>query len=151
VLLTPWPYLAVAVALGLVTGAQPVPVESWRAGFVVTQIRTLLGLTAGVAVVLMLYTVWVPREIVAFQPGTVPAGHVSRGEVVGYVLSEDNGWITMLTSGTHRIIRLPDAKVTAQSVCETQPISGSTLWDNVTESLTNALHPATLPMCPNQV
>jgi hypothetical protein len=118
----------------------------------------LLGFVTGVAVVLMLYTVWVPREIVVFQPGTFPSGTASREVVVGYVLSEDNGWITMLTSGAHRILRYPDAKVTTQIVCETLPGSfwqevtnASSLWDNVIESLMQGLHPVTIATCPYQV
>jgi hypothetical protein len=150
--------MAIAAALGLVTGAWPVLVERGRASFLVAYIRVLLGFVTGVAVVLMLYTVWVPREIVVFQPGTFPSGTASREVVVGYVLSEDNGWITMLTSGAHRILRYPDAKVTTQIVCETLPGSfwqevtnASSLWDNVIESLMQGLHPVTIATCPYQV
>lgn len=139
---TPWTYLVFAVGIGLViallkTGRVPKP-AAWLLSALVT------GLAA-VAVILNLYTVWVPHEIVHFPPGTL-----KPEPQVGYVLSEDNGWITMLTSGPHQIVRYPDAKVVTQMVCERHPRpgdfwsevkDGATLWDEVTAHEPD-LHPA---------
>jgi hypothetical protein len=139
---TPWAYLVLAVLIGLVIGflrARDVHI------LVAVGFYVLFGSLAVVAVILSLYTVWVPHEIVTFRPGTLP--HGSRVEI-GYVLSEDNGWITMLTSGTRQIVRYPDAEVMTQTVCERHPRRsdiwseakvGATLWDEVTYG--SYLHP----------
>ena len=130
---TPWTYLALAVTIGLMVAG----LKTWR---VPTPAAWALGaLAAGlaaVAVIFNLYTVWVPHEIVYF-----PRSTVKTEPQVGYVLSEDNGWITMLTSGTRQIVRYPDAKVITQRLCERNPRlddfwsevkESATLWDEVT-------------------
>jgi len=144
---TPWTYLVLAVSIGLViawlkTGRVPKP-AAWPLSALV------VGL-AVVAVIFNLYTVWVPHEIVYFPPGTL-----KTEPQVGYVLSEDNGWITMLTSGPHQIVRYPDAKVITQMLCEKHPTLGNfwsevkdsaTLWDEVTAH-ERGLHPAVNQDC----
>jgi hypothetical protein len=144
---TPWTYLVLAVIIGLViawlkTGRVRKP-AFWSLSVLVT------GL-AVVAVILNLYTVWVPHEIVYFRPNTL-----KTEPQVGYVLSEDNGWITMLTSGPHQIVRYPDAKVITQMVCERAPRpndfwsevkDSATLWDEITAHA-SGLHPAVNQNC----
>jgi hypothetical protein len=144
---TPWTYLVLAVGIGLVIAllkTRPVPKPAaWLLSVLVTVL-------AAVAVILNLYTVWVPHEIVHFPPSTLKSE-----PQVGYVLSEDNGWITMLTSGPHQIVRYPDAKVVTQMVCERHPRrgdfwsevrDGATLWDEVTAHEPD-LHPAVNKDC----
>ena len=139
---TPWTYLALALAIGLV-------IAGLKAGRVpkpaVWPLRVLVVGLAAVAVIFNLYTVWVPHEMVSFASGTV-----KTEPQVGYVLSEDNGWITMLTSGQHQIVRYPDAKVITQMLCERNPRlddfwsevkESATLWDEVTGD-ERGLHPA---------
>lgn len=115
---TPWTYLAIAVAIGVAVGL----VRRWTHGARKWGAVLLYGVAAAVAVVSVivnLNSVWVPHEIVTFRPGILP----DRGTVeVGYVLSESNGWITMLTTGQkeHTIVRFPDATA-KQVVCERQP------------------------------
>jgi hypothetical protein len=48
----------------------------------------VVAILAAPAVILSLYTVWVPHEKVNFLPGTLP-----YNKTFSYVLSEDNGWI----------------------------------------------------------
>jgi hypothetical protein len=149
VFFTPWTYLVIAVILGGLIGLTQEwtrripakPAESRRRrGLSLLGVWFLAVVFSGVtliAVILMLYTVWVPHEIVTFRPDTVIAGRVVPPEV-GYVLSEGNGWITMLTTGRgeeHTIIRYPDTTVTAQDVCERLPSphhSWSYFFDAVT-------------------
>jgi len=150
---TPWAYLALAMLIGLVIGIlQARGVHNLAARLVYAMFTSV----AAVAVILNLYTVWVPHEVVHFRPGTLPAHTVPKDAQVGYVLSEDNGWITMLTSGTRRIVRYSDADVTTQRVCERYPQrgdlwsevrEGATLWDEVT-SHAHYLHPALNQNCP---
>jgi hypothetical protein len=153
-MLTSWPYLVLAVVLGLTIGA----VLRWH---VPTRgawpVYVLVSIIAVCAVILSLYTVWVPHETVYFRAGTLPANTRPRDKQVGYVLSEGNGWITMLTSGAHQIVRYPDADVITQMVCERRPkpgniISefreGATLWDEVTsQPHMHFLHPAVNQNC----
>jgi hypothetical protein len=111
-------------------------------------IRVVLGAAAVVAVIFSLYAVWVPHEVVYFRPGTVPP------KVVGYVLSEGGGWITILTTGAHRIVHYPDADVAAQMVCEktSELTDAPTLWDTATglnPSVKSVLHPVAPRPCPH--
>jgi hypothetical protein len=151
---TPWLYLVLAVGIGLGIGAmrrRPQPPE-WSTWLV----YAVVAILAVPAVILSLYTVWVPHERVDFEPGVLPPNISPPNAQVGYVLSEDNGWITMLTSGVHRIVRYPDADVITQMVCERQPSFshpwsevkvGATVWDEVT-SWVHFLQPAVNPPCP---
>jgi hypothetical protein len=151
--LTSWAYLVLAVVLGLMIGAVlRWDVPKWGAW----PVYALVAIIAGAAVILSLYTVWVPHETVHFRPHTLPPHTVPKDVQVGYVLSEGNGWITMLTSGAHQIVRYPDADVITQVVCERHPkpdhiISefreGATLWDEVTSDM-HFLHPAVNQNCP---
>lgn len=134
---TPWTYLLFAAVIGLVIGlVRRRGARKWMC--VVYVLVALCGLPA---VVVNLAAVWLPHEIVTFRPGALPHG---RTQEVGYVLSEDNAWITMLITGQgqeHTIIRVPDDTVKTQTVCERQPIHGKptsyvidahTLWRVIT-------------------
>jgi amino acid transporter len=150
---TPWTYMALAVLIGLVIALMhALSLGKW----VAVPVYAVVASIAVVLVILSLYTLWVPHEIVHFRPGTLPASTRPKDKRVGYVLSQDNGWITMLTSGAHQIVRYPDAAVLTQMVCERHPIPSHlwsevkdaiTLWDEVT-SPANYLHPAGNQPCP---
>ena len=133
-LFAPWTYLPFAVLYGVLFGAMRRPEVRKRFSLrsrlrksVTVAFAALVGVPAaavfGVAVVVSLYSVWVPHEIVTFRPGTLPGG---RTQEVDYVLSEGSGWTTLLTTGLgdeHAIIRVPDAAVKKQTVCERTPTS----------------------------
>jgi hypothetical protein len=136
---TPWTYLIFAAVIGLVIGlVRPRCARKWM-----PMVYVLVALCTLPAVVVNLAGVWLPHEIVTFRPGTLPHGGTQE---VGYVLSEDSAWITMLITGQgqeHIIIRVPDATVKTQKVCERQPVPGNptsyvidahTLWRVVTET-----------------
>lgn len=136
-LFAPWTYLPFAVLYGVLFGLYGVLFGAMQRTEGRTRARlrksatvafvTLVGVPAaalfGAAVVVSLYSVWVPHEIVTFRPGTLPGG---RTQEVDYVLSEGTGWTTLLTTGRgdeHAIIRVPDAAVQKQTVCERSPTS----------------------------
>jgi hypothetical protein len=127
----PWPYLPFAVLYGVLFGLWQRPdmrgffSRSTLRKFATRAFAALVGVPAlalfGIAGVVSLYSVWVPHEIVIFRPGTLPGG---RTREVDYVLSEGSGWTTLLTTGRgdeHAIIRVPDAAVQKQTVCERTP------------------------------
>jgi hypothetical protein len=149
-LFAPWTYLALACVIGLAIALMP----TLRArGLAAGLVRVLLASAAVLAVIFSLYAVWVPHEVVYFRPGTLPYNTAPRTGQVGYVLSEGNGWITILTSGAHRIVHYPDARVTAQMVCEksSELTDAPTLWDTVTglnSVVKSVLHPAAPRPCP---
>jgi hypothetical protein len=144
---SPWDYLPVAAVIGLVIGvARAVGTPTLR-----TVVYWLAALVALPFAMVNLYAVWLPHETVTFTPGTLPRGATQE---LGYVLSEDNGWITMLVTDhvqKHTIIRVPDAKVTTQVVCEREPSSGifeaHTLWRVVTRA-SPTLRPSPNTTCP---
>jgi WD40 repeat protein len=156
---TPWTFMAGAVAIGLMAGAGRQLLDgsmvTWRRTrmWLVRVIVPILVAGTVAAVVAMLYTVWVPHEIVAFTPG--PKAHPPAQEV-GYVLSEDDGWITILTSGQHQIVRFSDSAAKSFEVCERVPRGGwsdvanaATLWQEVTrQPLLKSLHAAANLSCP---
>jgi len=156
---TPWTFVAGAVAIGLVAGVGGQllegPMVTWRRTRIWgARIGGLILLAGTVAAVLaMLYTVWVPHEIVAFTPG--PKGQPPAREV-GYVMSEGDGWITILTSGSHQIVRFSDSAAKSFVVCERGPVGGwsdaanaTTLWQEVTKPrFLSFLHAAPNAQCP---
>lgn len=144
-LFAPWTYLVLAGAIGLAMALRASGRVAWLGAGLV---RVLLAFVTLAAVIFSLYAVWVPHEVVNFRPGTEP---ITRQ--VGYVLSGDNGWITMLTSQAHQIVHYPDAEVRSQVVCERSSIltSQPSLWDLLTEvnsTVKSVLHPAPAGRCP---
>jgi hypothetical protein len=154
-LFAPWTYLALACVIGLAIALmRTLRARERAARLVAGLVRALLASAAVLAVIFSLYAVWVPHEVVYFRPGTLPQNTAPRTEQVGYVLSEGNGWITILTSGAHRIVHYPDARVTAQMVCEksSELTDAPTLWDTVTglnSVVKSVLHPAAPRPCPH--
>jgi hypothetical protein len=127
---TPWTYMLFAVVIGLLIG---VTLKRGRPTRAVVYGVAVVGTL--VAVTVNLSAVWLPHEIVTFPPHTLPAG---RTQEVGYVLSEDNGWITVLSTGPgqeHAVIRVPDATVKTQTVCERRPALGHP-WSPVIDAYT---------------
>jgi hypothetical protein len=99
-----------------------------------------------------LYTAWVPHEVIYTSIPQTPV-------VVGYVLSDDNGHTTFLTTGIggHGIQRIDDTQVLTEKICERRPYNAvteitdaRTLWELLTEI--KAFHrfgPAPNLLCPN--
>lgn len=147
---TPWPFMVAATGIGLVVGL------AHGSGHKLLRVAMggILVIVAVYAVIAMLYTVWLPHEIVNFSPAFVK--NRTPAQETGYVLSEDNGWITMLTGGEHEIVRYKDSGVTSFTLCEREPHGGwsdianaTTLWQEITKpSLLQFLHTAANKSCP---
>ena len=145
VVLTQWSVMVAAVAVGLVIGVMQCTSKKWlhHAAYVTA---VLIGTVAMVA---MLYTVWLPHEEVTVAGVGKP--------VVGYVLADDpGGWMTILVSGQHGIAWYRDAAVTMRKPCEEAPSSpwsqltdAATLWQEITKAPgLVTLHPAVESVCP---
>jgi hypothetical protein len=71
---------------------------------------TLVILVGLYTVANALHGLWLPHEVIAF--------HDARTPRVGYVLSDSDGWMSMLTTGDHQIVRFRDADVASRTTCE---------------------------------
>jgi lactoylglutathione lyase len=111
--LTPWPIMLLGAGLGLLIG-----LLSWAkrsAGKVTLAIQTafvVLLLSASFVLVLnpLLYAVWLPHEVLTLAK---PDGQSE----VGYVLSDSNGWVSLLRTGERRIYRFRSEDVKARALC----------------------------------
>jgi hypothetical protein len=144
--LTQWTVMVAAVVTGLVIGVIQCTSKKWlRSAAYLAAV--LIGI---VAVIAMLYTVWLPHEEMMITGVKKP--------VVGYVLADDpDGWISILLSGQHGIVWYRDAAVITRQPCERAPSNfwsqltdAATLWQEITKApgLTS-FHPAPEPVCPS--
>jgi hypothetical protein len=154
--LTPWPVMASGAFLGLACGIA----TGWVASKAekpatnrrrwVGRIGRIGGLTVvGIAsfyLVLnpLLYAVWLPHETLKLtKPNPQP--------MVGYVLSYDNGWVSVLQTGVRRIYWFPSQDVLARDLCRSRSISMPAMpaWFNNPTSLWNiVLRGESLHACP---
>ena len=117
---TPWPILSASLVVATLSGYT----MRYRQRLVRTQGKrwqrwgTLLILVPCLAVFLyiafltvwrVLYDVWLPHEAVTLRSGRVE---------VGYVLSENADWISILRSGQRRLVLYRDAQVENRVECE---------------------------------
>jgi hypothetical protein len=152
---TPVPYMLAAIALGLLAG---LVAGYWPKGWQAKLSAAVVWLVGAIAAITMLYTLWVPHEIVILKPAPAGIGltpNERAGYILGYVLADDpDGWITILTSGSRTIVRFRDATVKSITVCERVPHGGissifyaSALWNFTSQSL-HILSPGTYVKCP---
>lgn len=154
---TPVPYMVFAIFLGIIAGsARGALVDPQKKSWRLLIFRLLFGLGATFAVVAMLYTVWLPHEIVTIPAGSTKAGNGSTTQV-GYVIADNpSGWITILTSGERQLVTYRDTTVQSLTVCERTPggdflsnvFYASPLWNTVTRSLKLQMRPPTYGPCP---
>ncbi len=163
---TPWTFMVGAIGIGLLIGVllwlprliKPGPKPTW-ARLLDWSVRLVIGLVIGLivlyALIAMLYTVWLPHEVVAFATG--PLKKQRPPPAVGYVMADDpDGWITILTTGEHQIVRYRDPAVKSIELCQRAPdgflshiSNATTLWDEVTKpSFLRVLHAPVNPRCP---
>lgn len=146
------PYMLAAIFLGAVAGSLEIWQPSWT-----RVVRILVAGFATYGLIAMLYTAWLPHEIITLRPSaSVPAPR----RHVGYVLADDpGGWLTMLASGSHTIVHFRDAAVESVVVCErrsTGLLAGlfysSTLWKAAAPLLADIqlahFAAGTVPVCP---
>jgi hypothetical protein len=80
----------------------------------------------------IMYAVWLPHEQLMLKEG-----HTSPE--VGYVLDNSNGWVSLLRTGSRRIVRIPSDLVMRRSLCHVEVAAGSvalvnnpnTFWQNL--------------------
>ena len=117
--LTPWPIVVASALLGTASGlaAQIKGKRTLKTSLV----GFILLLTIGLVLNPLLYAVWLPHEML-----TVPKLRTNPdGEYVfGYVLSDSNGWISVLQTGERDILRFKSGEVASRALChgQTAPI-----------------------------
>jgi hypothetical protein len=90
---------------------------------------TVLALVGAVLVEAALYTVWLPHErLTVSRPSSL---------VVGYVLDDGGGWLSMLQSGTRRIVRYRTEDVTVRTLCSVTAEQGSLVRQSPWQYLTS--------------
>ena len=155
--LTPWPVMASGAFLGLISGvAAALAASNTRKSSsnrrkwigVIRRVATwgVVGILSFILVLNPLfYGVWLPHE-------TLTLMNSSSQSMVGYVLSDSNGWISLLRAGDRRIYRFRMEDVTARTLCSGSTFSkpfGSS-WFNSPRPLLNLLIPGegkALPPC----
>jgi hypothetical protein len=117
-LFTPWTIMAISAAFGLLFGLGQrlsTDLTQWVQKPLTWLAILALACWTVIGLITILYTVWLPHEIVTFTPG---AENYPPRQVTGYVLTEGDGWITILTTLKHQIVRYPDGAVKKFTVCE---------------------------------
>ena len=154
--LTPWPVMASGAFLGLACGI-PAGWAASKAEKPATRRRKLvgrIGMIGGLTVVgiasfylvlnPLLYAVWLPHETLKLtKPNPQP--------MVGYVLSDGNGWVSVLQTRVRRIYRFPSQDVLTRDLCRSRSISMPAIpeWFNNPISLWNIVLPEeSLHTCP---
>lgn len=161
--LTPWPIMAAGALLGLLSGLTVHMIKAerlfclklewmgkhdWRAKAVKAAGIVLLALASVVLVVNpLLYAVWLPHETLTLAK---PYGQ----QMVGYVLSDSNGWISLLRTKERHIYRFRSENVTARVLCTAKQPSPMPWVPDLVKSpspLYRILKPRTLPSCPTRI
>jgi hypothetical protein len=143
--LTPWAVMALGAFLGLISD-----VAAWAASKtkkstndrrkwigVIGRVGTwsVVGTLSFILVLNpLLYAVWLPRE-------TLTLANSSPQSMVGYVLSDSNGWISLLRTGERKIYRFRMEDVTARTLCSARSFSipFAPSWFNSPRPLLNLL------------
>jgi hypothetical protein len=111
----------------------------------------LLLASIGLIVHPLLYSVWLPHELLTV-PKLGSTKQMSRQDVAGYVLSDGNGWISLLQTGQRTITRYRNEEVVARVLCQGQtvPMPGAPRWYKSGDSPWETLFPrdsGPLPPC----
>ncbi len=133
-LLTPLPYLVLAV-LGAVISIGISALlgtslfthigEKMLAGAYIPPSRTdtakvVAGVMLGLFVLLTIRTPWVPAEVVNLTP-PVTVNPTVKGKLVSapvaFVMSDSNGWATLLLDDTRYLVRVKDSDITRRRIC----------------------------------
>lgn len=129
ILLTPWPVF-VLTFLGLLVGILDRVFwsrQTRRSGNDISFTRVRLVVVAVLCILALLpvgediaIAMWLPREELHLQrsekPATQPQGQQEK-IIVGYVLHEEGGWTSVLTSGDRTVERLQSNTITSRHVC----------------------------------
>jgi lactoylglutathione lyase len=117
--LTPWPIMLLGASLGLVIGYLSwVKRSAKKVALAIQRAILLLLLLISFFLIVnpLLYAVWLPHEILTLAK---PGGQ----QEVGYVLSDGNGWVSLLRTGERRIYRFRSEDVNARALCRAKSFS----------------------------
>jgi len=138
--LTPWPIAAATALVGLFSGLTS---EIKRKKVVQRGLLSVLVL-ASVFLILnpLLYAVWLPHEILTV-PKLGTTKQSDKQYITGYVLSDDDGWITLLQTPSRTIARFRGDEVAARTLCQGQAVAmpGAPRWYKNADSPWKALMP----------
>jgi hypothetical protein len=88
---------------------------------------------AGSAVYAVAYAMWLPHEVVVDPTfHVVNPNYQADPEIIGYVLDDGNGWLSVLEHNKRDVLRLPSGDVTSRTVCRigtTFPLREPTAWE----------------------
>jgi hypothetical protein len=145
--LAPWPVMASGAFIGFISGiaaalaASKTKKSTKRSKWirVITRVGTwgIVGVLSFLLVLNpLLYAVWLPHETL-----TLPNSRAHS--MVGYVLSDNNGWISLLRTGERRIYRFRMEDVTARTLCSARSFSMpfAPSWFNSPRPLLNLVIP----------
>jgi hypothetical protein len=123
--LTPWPIVVASVVFGLLSGFAAPMKEENRSKRVVVGERISVVILSVFAIIFvlnpLLYTVWLPHEMLTIPrlaTKTKPNGEY----IFGYVLSDSNGWVSVLQTGQRDILKFKYNEVTARALCHGQTV-----------------------------
>ena len=145
--LAPWPVMTSGAFIGLISGfaaaraartKKATDEPKWTRRVVKAGAWGILGILSFLLVLNpLLYAVWLPHE-------TLTLPNSSPDSMVGYVLSDSNGWISLLRSGDRRIYRFRMEDVTARTLCSERSFSvpNALSWFSSSRPLLNLLIPA---------
>ena len=149
--LTPWPIMAFGAIIGAVAGGAVLLAS--KMGVKAKSRRGIAGILAlsiaSLILVLnpLLYAVWLPHE-------TLTLTKQSQQSMTGYVLSDSNGWVSLLQTGVRRIYWFPSQDVLARNLCRARSFSmlGAPGWYSNPSPLWNIVAPEESrprpPSCP---
>jgi hypothetical protein len=129
--MTPWFLLLPSLVFSLIAAAMSALSEpatnAARVGLAITIVAVLYATWA------VMYGVWVPREVISLDSG--------RSDV-GYVLSDDGTWVSMLRSDHSILVRYKEDEVMGRAVCQEHPVSSKygTIWSRWLASLIDQSH-----------
>lgn len=115
--ITPWPILVASLIVAPVAGytmrlRQRLTRKGWLKQATLLILIPCLAVflyVAGVTTWRVLYDVWLPHEAVTLQSGRIE---------VGYVLSDNGDWISVLRSGQRRIVVYRETQVEKRAECQ---------------------------------
>jgi len=127
IFLTPWPVMAWGTFLGVAAGGAAWVASKakkladnghiWVGRIGRIGIWAIVGIVSFIFVLNpLLYAVWLPHE-------TLTLAKPSSQPMVGYVLSDSNGWVSLLQTGERRIYRFRSEDVTGRALCRARSFS----------------------------
>jgi hypothetical protein len=124
ILLTPWTIAAASLLLGLFFGLVT-KMKKRRAKKIFLFLLSLASIY--LVVNPLLYAVWLPHEVLAVNE--LNGRKVVPQPVSGYVLSDSNGWVSVLRTGERRIYRFHSNEVISRTLCRGRLVPAPLLPD----------------------